>query len=431
MPARNSEIDEFRSLITDLYRDGLTEPAIINEVFNQTGNRFKMRTLQRRRVQWGLARRQVQSTITTADLRSDIQYFFYNHFPSDKTLLRLLRSIGHVVNPAGLRRIRKSLGLYKKHSKEEIERAKQSLVAYFQGDKTLEQTVRSQGRKLNAVTVRLETKVLLPIAASHDLIRELYPQDVKARQRRFQQHKGGFVTPGPDYIWCVDGYLKMRFFGFEIYAAIDAYSRFIVWAHCGISATTQRGVYSQYLTTLATNGRMPWFMRSDRGMETLMMAQAHCPPDLPNAEPHTCYNWTTSTENQRIEHWWRQWNDSSCKVYNNLFRKMREDGTFVASNDAHRVAILYIYMPVIRDKLAKFVQVWNKHPIYPDPRRPHLCASFMDGVTFAATEDVIEAPQFLSYTHLRKCLEAHAEAGTEPRLHLLPAPTGAYKWDAQ
>ena len=44
--------------------------------------------------------------------------------------------------------------------------------------------------------------------------------------------------PGPNWLWSVDGYLKLEPYGIEIYAAIDAYSRYIIWIYCGITART-------------------------------------------------------------------------------------------------------------------------------------------------------------------------------------------------
>jgi hypothetical protein len=34
-----------------------------------------------------------------------------------------------------------------------------------------------------------------------------------------------YCVPGPNYIWSVDGHMKLELFGTEIYAGVDAYSR--------------------------------------------------------------------------------------------------------------------------------------------------------------------------------------------------------------
>ncbi|KAN0079577.1 hypothetical protein V8E54_004791 [Elaphomyces granulatus] len=51
-------------------------------------------------------------------------------------------------------------------------------------------------------------------------------------------------------------------FGIEIYAAVDAYSRYIIWTYAGISARTVVSVPHQYLTVVLMNERHPRFLRS-------------------------------------------------------------------------------------------------------------------------------------------------------------------------
>jgi hypothetical protein len=39
--------------------------------------------------------------------------------------------------------------------------------------------------------------------------------------------RGEYWVPGPNYVWSVDGHMKLELFGIEIYAGVDAYSRYI------------------------------------------------------------------------------------------------------------------------------------------------------------------------------------------------------------
>jgi len=49
--------------------------------------------------------------------------------------------------------------------------------------------------------------------------------------RRWQRQ----AENGPNYCWSLDGLDKFRQFGIQIYAAIDMYSRKIIWTYCGHS----------------------------------------------------------------------------------------------------------------------------------------------------------------------------------------------------
>jgi hypothetical protein len=101
----------------------------------------------------------------------------------------------------------------------------------------------------------------------------------------------------------------MQFFGIEVYAGIDAYSRYITWIYVGITNRTAISVLRQYLDMLEDQKVMPHKLRSDRGTETPLVAAAHhaLRENLePNIQFADCYWFGTSTANQRIESWWGQ-----------------------------------------------------------------------------------------------------------------------------
>ena len=54
------------------------------------------------------------------------------------------------------------------------------------------------------------------------MYKELAPAAVHQRWQDLQCHQGAYITPGPNFIWSIDGYLKLALYGIEIYAAIDA-----------------------------------------------------------------------------------------------------------------------------------------------------------------------------------------------------------------
>lgn len=105
----------------------------------------------------------------------------------------------------------------------------------------------------------------------------------------------------------MDGHMKLSPYGIEIYAAIDAYSRYIIWIYVGVSGMTAVSVLRQYLDALAIQGVCPQILRSDHGRETELVADAHLQfrrtttVDLP---PEDAIAFGRSLENQRIECWW-------------------------------------------------------------------------------------------------------------------------------
>ena len=141
------------------------------------------------------------------------------------------------------------------------------------------------------------------------MLRVLNPEGIARRTSDLQRQRGEYIVPGPDYIWSIDGHDKLAPWGIEIYAAIDAYSRNIVWIYVGISNRTSYSVLCQYLIATSTTGFHPRIIRSDRGKETPLCAEAHyamCRTSDPTVQFNQCYYFGTSTANQRIESWWSQ-----------------------------------------------------------------------------------------------------------------------------
>ncbi len=64
-------------------------------------------------------------------------------------------------------------------------------------------------------------------------------------------------------------------YGFDIYAGIDAYSRYIVWFYVGVSANTSYDILAQYLQIVKSQGDISLTIRADRGTETPLLAGAH------------------------------------------------------------------------------------------------------------------------------------------------------------
>ena len=147
----------------------------------------------------------------------------------------------------------------------------------------------------------------------YDLVKILDPEGVALRRYDFQRHRGQLIIPGPNFLWSVDGYCKLDAFGFEIYGVIDAYSRFIVWIYIGVSAHTSISCVRQFLDTVKERKIIPRILRSDRGVETGLIAAAHHrlrQVHEPDISLNDCFFYGTSTKNQRIESWWGQF----CKT---------------------------------------------------------------------------------------------------------------------
>jgi len=114
----------------------------------------------------------------------------------------------------------------------------------------------------------------------------------------------------------IDGHDKLRRWGIEIYAAIDAYARRIQCINIGITNRAQVAVAKQYLEFLKAGDWCPKLIRADRGQEVVLLADAHlrlyyerqlqaglAPEALDDIPLSECFLFGPSTANQRIENW--------------------------------------------------------------------------------------------------------------------------------
>lgn len=344
------------------------------------------RTLNRRFKEWGVST--YTARLPDLNLLERLRELFF-HGLNDTQILHTLKAEDHTITLDGVRRLRiQELNLKRTLRTEEERKASKEDILSELIDELQKGVITGYGRGLLYAHFQG-----LGVQVSRDRLfavyRTLVPDAVDRRTRNMQRHRGEYIVPGPNFVWSLDGYLKLSPYGIEIYAAIDAYSRFIVWIYVGISSRTAVSVLRQYLDTLELLGQQPRFIRSDHGTETVLLASAHhqlqqvTQPDL---QFENCYMYGTSTSNQRIESWWNQlskglvfrWRVRSRTIYfliliivQNYFHSLLQDGDFCATSLADQIALLAIYIPLLRTQMQSFVRTWNRHSIRKQPNRPN------------------------------------------------------------
>ena len=120
-----------------------------------------------------------------------------------------------------------------------------------------------------------------------------------------------------------------------------------------------------YLRAVQKHG-FPKKVWSDKGEETDLIAECQVTfrrdqkPDLPF---HKAYIYGTSTANQRIEAWWNLLATGQTEQWRKLFEQFEQEGYFDSSTDYDKIAIRFLYMPLIWEHVYTFVQVHNTHRI--------------------------------------------------------------------
>lgn len=136
-------------------------------------------------------------------------------------------------------------------------------------------------------------------------LRIIDPEGVERRKmRRLKRRR--YVTPGPNFLWHIDGWEKLVPFGLYIHGAIYGYTRRILWLEVNSTNKNAKVVASHYIDTVEQLGGVPRRRRCDKGtennvigtMQTFFRWQDH---DQFSASKSFLQG--KSSANQRIEAW--------------------------------------------------------------------------------------------------------------------------------
>lgn len=103
-------------------------------------------------------------------------------------------------------------------------------------------------------TVRLLQQVFDPIGVEN------------RRARRFRRRH--YTARGPNFIIHIDGYDKLKPYGF----GIDGFSRKVLWLTVGPSNNNPRIICNLYLNFVCRSNGVPFIVRADRGTENTLVA---------------------------------------------------------------------------------------------------------------------------------------------------------------
>ena len=193
----------------------------------------------------------------------------------------------------------------------------------------------------------------------------LDPKGVALRRRKRLKRRI-YINLGPNFVWHIDGYDKLKPYGFAIHGAIDGYSRRILWLEVGPSNNNPNVIAKYYLETVLQLKTLPIIVRCDKGTENIHIAKIQ--PFLRSDHDdmfsgNDSFLYGKSTGNQRIESWWCILRRQSANFWMNLFKDMISIGLFKPDDPIHANCLRYCFMHLISYDLTKLAVEWNQHLI--------------------------------------------------------------------
>lgn len=260
-----------------------------------------------------------------------------------------------------LKRVLKQLGRSRRKLKSSIDEVIDSVeqelsesgasIGYRQMHQRL---VNDHRLTIDRETVRCALKVLDPEGVDRRLSKKL-----KRRQYRVR---------GPNDTWHIDGYDKLKQFGFCIHGAIDGYSRRILWLKV-TSTNNDPAVITYYYTSyLRKYGGTARKIRGDCGTENMYVAgmqRFFRRNDDDSFAGMKSFMYGKSTSNQRIESWWAFLRNSCTDWWMKYFRDLRDEGLYNANDKIQVECLKFCFMGIIRYDLQRLARHWNTHKIRP------------------------------------------------------------------
>jgi hypothetical protein len=395
-PIRVSEEDQtwITAQVTELKR---SRAAICEELASR-GTALSIRTLSRLLITWGVSydRAPPISAAVQEAAEQRIAYAFYALHTTDRESARILQDDGCRIGEYTVRRLRYRLGLKKRITgvvaQQQMDDHVQRIVSaeldkgsiegygYRLAFKHLASRFKITGRYIYAYDHVVYMLISLPSPRDrvYAALRNLNQNGLRSRRlgTRAERIRGPRAL-GPNHAWSIDAHCKLEHFGFQIYAAIDVYSRFVIWTYVGVSARTALCVFAQYIRSIEASGTIPRVIQSDRGGETRRLADLHFQLSQVCRDQQLtfgeCFRYGTSKMNQTIEGWWRQ-QARAIGRWRRYFHELLHRREYDKDLLADRVAMLAIYMPIIAEAVDDFVGTWNTHRIRRQPQRNHHVA---------------------------------------------------------
>jgi hypothetical protein len=246
----------------------------------------------------------------------------------------LARNHGIIISERHLRRLLKDLNLYRRKNYTSIEDTVLFINQQIQesgklhGYRWMHERCKINGIKARQQDVRM-------------ILSALDPNSVEKRRRR-RLCRRAYYSKGPNYTWHLDGYDKLKPFGFAISGCIDGYSRHLIWLNVYTTNNNPRIIAGYYYEAACQLKGCPAILRGDFGTENTYVK------DFQVAFGQK-YVDGTSSANQRIESFWSLLRKECMEYWIHLFHELQADGDFTG-NYLDKQLLLFCFLAKIQVK---------------------------------------------------------------------------------
>ncbi|KAK1154813.1 hypothetical protein AOXY_G27781 [Acipenser oxyrinchus oxyrinchus] len=293
--------------------------------------------------------------------------FYFRLGLSHKHILECLAHLdGIIVSIRTLKRYMKRAKLFRRKNKSDV----LEVVLYLMGE--IEHSGQLHGYRImhlkciqgGFVISQNEVQMLLSIIDREGV----------ALRRRHRLERRIYYNPGPDFLWHVDSYDKLKPYGICNNGAIDGYSRHIVWLEAYTTNSDPSVIANYFMKAVRSRLGCPKRVCADMGTENghIEIMQRFMRSEHEDEFAQRSFLYGSSNHNQRIEYWWAFLRGQNSQFWMNLFGSLKDDDKFTG-NFLDKNLIQFCFLQIIQDDLNRTVHLWNNHRIRPSRNQvsPH------------------------------------------------------------
>ena len=163
-------------------------------------------------------------------------------------------------------------------------------------------------------------------------------------------------------MWHIDGYDKLKAYGFVIRGAIDGFSWKMIWLNVSSSNNSPAYIACYFIQSITEFGRTPQVIRGDRGSEnmTLCGIKRFLRRNFSDSFlGYGSFHYGSLTSNQWIEAWWSQFRKASGTWWINFFKDLIYSNIYDNSINHHIEITRFCFMFIIQKVLDEMKSMWN------------------------------------------------------------------------
>ena len=181
------------------------------------------------------------------------------------------------------------------------------------------------------------------------VMKHLKPIGVNTRRRPALRHRL-YYSQGPNWVWHLDGYDRLKPYGFEIHGCIDGYSWRVLWLSVIQSTKDPKEVCNLYLNYLLIAKGAPTIIVADRGTENAGSQRFLRRNNSDNLSGCHSFQFGKSIANHRIK-FWSQLRRSCTDWWIRFFKEIVHEGIYDNTDSLQVECFKFCFFPLIQKEL--------------------------------------------------------------------------------